>query len=91
MQSKKFQNSKYVYASLADGSSVTYLWLGEDQLAKDYANWDYEEESNPELYAFDLDIAYVIESDESISAGDVIGDYAPIASWELQEIGRKQQ
>ena len=79
-------SSKYVHASLADGSSVTYLWLGGDQLAQEYANWDYEEESNPGLYVFDLDIAYLIESDEAITVGDVIGDYAPIVSWELSDV-----
>ena len=81
--------SKYVHASLEDGLNVTYLWLGDDQLAQEYANWDFEETSNPSLYAFDLDIAYVIEEDEDVCVGDAIGDYAPIASWELQEIEKE--
>ena len=83
--------SKYVHASLEDGLNVTYLWLGDDQLAQEYANWDFEETSNPSLYAFDLDIAYVIEEDEDVCVGDAIGDYAPIVSMRLEKTNEYKQ
>tara|TARA_Y100000004_G_scaffold136519_1_gene154626 strand:- start:857 stop:1318 length:462 start_codon:yes stop_codon:yes gene_type:complete len=73
--------SEFVDVELETGLAVRFLYLGNDRLAREYAEWDFEEESNPELYAFDQQVAFIIEADETIAIGDRIGDYEPIAKF----------
>lgn len=74
--------SEWVEVDLVNGlRNVRLLHLGNDRLGREYAEWDFEEESNPELYAFDQEVAFIIEADETIAVGDRIGDYEPIADF----------
>lgn len=73
--------SEFVDVELETGLAVRFLYLGNDRLGREYAEWDFEEESNPELYAFDQQVAFIIEADETIAVGDRIGDYEPIAKF----------
>ena len=73
--------SEFVDVELETGLAVRFLYLGNDRLGREYAEWDFEEESNPELYAFDQQVAFIIEADETIAIGDRIGDYEPIAKF----------
>ena len=73
--------SEFVDVELETGLAVRFLHLGNDRLGREYAEWDFEEESNPELYAFDQQVAFIIEADETIAIGDRIGDYEPIAKF----------
>ena len=58
--------TKIVDATLVSGDSVRYIVKGTDNLAKRYDAWDFEYESDPQLYAFDLDVRYVFEMDEGL-------------------------
>ena len=73
--------SEFVDVELETGLAVRFLHLGNDRLGREYAGWDFEEESNPELYAFDQQVAFIIEPDETIAVGDSIGDYEPVAKF----------
>ena len=58
--------TKIVDATLVSGDSVRYIVKGTDNLAKRYDAWDFEHDSDPQLYAFDLDVRYVFEMDEGL-------------------------
>ena len=73
--------SEFVDVELETGLAVRFLHLGNDRLGREYAGWDFEEESNPELYAFDQQVAFIIEPNETIAVGDSIGDYEPVAKF----------
>tara|TARA_R100001530_G_scaffold105169_2_gene73353 strand:- start:942 stop:1514 length:573 start_codon:yes stop_codon:yes gene_type:complete len=61
--------TKIVDATTVGGQSVRYIIKGTDKLAKRYEAWDFESDSDPQLYAFDLDVRYVLEIDETLEVG----------------------
>tara|TARA_R100000152_G_C6773963_1_gene201539 strand:+ start:694 stop:1314 length:621 start_codon:yes stop_codon:yes gene_type:complete len=58
--------TKIVDATTVSGDSVRYIVKGTDNLAKRYDAWDFEHDSDPQLYAFDLDVRYVFDMDEGL-------------------------
>ena len=69
------QKSKLIHAKIKCGYIYTYMWLGNDDFARLWESWDYDSDEGKfeGLHAFDLDIAYTIDSDEIKNADDLIG------------------
>ena len=63
--------TKIVDVTTVSGDSVRYIIKGTDNLAKRYDAWDFEHDSDPQLYAFDLDVRYVFEMDEKLDVGQI--------------------
>jgi len=69
--------TKIVDVTTVSGDSVRYIVKGTDNLAKRYDAWDFEHDSDPQLYAFDLGVRYVFEMDEGLDVGQIdLPDFA---------------
>ena len=88
------QKSKLIHAKIKCGYTYTYLWLGNDDFAKLYEDWDYDSDEGKfkGLHAFDSAFGYTIDSDEIKNADDLIGqeDFNDngdiIVDYELEDI-----
>ena len=74
--SKKYSSAaKNVYIELVSAVLViAFTVLSTDwtkNLAKRYDAWDFEHDSNPQLYGIDLDVRYVFEMDEKLDVGQI--------------------
>jgi len=69
------QKSKLIYAELKNGSSFTYVWLGNDTYAKEHEKWDYESSEGKweSMYYFDEKISYHFDADEFKDESEIIG------------------
>lgn len=50
------------------------LHLGNDEFAQAWAEWDYELESNPHLFALDSTVYFTLDNNESLAVGTRLSD-----------------
>jgi len=69
------QKSKIIHAELKNGSYYKYVWLGNDNFAKLFENWNYESNKGKYkgLLEFDEKISYYFDYDEFNNEKEIIG------------------
>ena len=69
------QKSKIIHAELKNGSYYKYVWLGNDNFAKLFVNWNYESNKGKYkgLLEFDEKISYYFDYDEFNNEKEIIG------------------
>jgi len=89
------QKSKLIYAELKNGRAYTYVWLGNDTFAKEFAEWDHDSSEGKwkDMYGFDEKISYYFDADEFKDESEIIGtdvedglEDAEIVDYELEDI-----
>jgi len=72
---KKIQTTKLIHVELKNGDFYKYLWLGNDDFADLWNDWDFEsnEGKYKGLYDFDVTFSFTIEMDEIKNEESIIG------------------
>jgi|ETNvirenome_2_30_1030614.scaffolds.fasta_scaffold12822_2 hypothetical protein len=72
---KKIQTTKLIHVELKNGDFYKYLWLGNDDFADLWNDWDFESDEGKYkgLYDFDLTFSFTIEMDEIKNEESIIG------------------
>ena len=94
----KTRTTKIIHADLKNGSSQSYLWLGNDKFAQVFKEWDFENDEGKfkGFMEFDCRVGFTIEHEELSKEQDIIGssfgDELPnseIIDYRLEEINWK--
>ncbi len=92
---KKIQTTKLIHVELKNGDFYKYLWLGNDDFADLWNDWDFEsnEGKYKGLYDFDVTFSFTIEMDEIKDEESIIGmsfdtelEDSEIVDFDLEEV-----
>ena len=71
----KIQTTKLIHAELKNGNNYSYLWLGNDDFADLWNDWDFESNEGKfkGMLDFDQTFGYTFEMDEIKDEKSIIG------------------
>ena len=71
----KIQTTKLIHAELKNGNNYSYLWLGNDDFANLWNDWDFESNEGKfkGMLDFDQTFGYTFEMDEIKDEKSIIG------------------
>ena len=71
----KIQTTKLIHAELKNGNNYSYLWLGNDDFADLWNDWDFESNEGKfkGMLDFDQTFGYTFEMDEIKDEESIIG------------------
>ena len=71
----KIQTTKLIHAKLKNGNDYSYLWLGNDDFADLWNDWDFESNEGrfEGMLDFDLTFGYTFEMEEIKDEESIIG------------------
>ena len=71
----KIQTTKLIHAELKNGNNYSYLWLGNDDFANLWNDWDFESNEGKfkGMLDFDQTFGYTFEMDEIKDEESIIG------------------
>ena len=96
----KIQTTKLIHAELKNGDGYSYLWLGNDDFADLWNDWDFESNEGrfKGMLDFDQTFGYTFEMDEIKDKKSIIGKCVElgfpdeaIVDFTLEEVVWKEQ
>lgn len=96
----KIQTTKLIHAELKNGDGYSYLWLGNDDFADLWNDWDFESNEGrfKGMLDFDQTFGYTFEMDEIKDEKSIIGKCVElgfpdeaIVDFTLEEVVWKEQ
>ena len=91
----KIQTTKLIHAELKNGDGYSYLWLGNDDFADLFNDWDFEtnEGKYKGMLDFDRTVSFTIEMDEIKDEESIVGmsfdtdlEDSEIVDFDLEEV-----